>query len=218
MSIEHTILKELGRPTMDIDHADPRLASWFTTASGQMFFPWSPEPSKINLTDIAHALSQLNRWGGHTRLPYSVAQHSVLVARRLAGRGTGSLGFGSMRLASYGLLHDSTEAYMGGDIVSPIKRHVPELMALERGIANAITERFGLPLGALEDPEVKQADLDMLAWEYNDLMVPSVDHNGIPIPRPPIFCRSIPDTTLIPWPPRVAEASFLEEARLLGLR
>lgn len=181
--------------------ADARLNSWFSTASGQRFYPWQPDPSRIFLADIAHALSQLNRWGGHTRVPYSVAQHSYHVSRMLPPE---------KRL--WGLLHDATEAYMGGDIVSPIKRHVPDLMALERGIASAICVRFGLPEGALEDPEVKDADLNMLAWEYRDLM--PQDKAGVP---PPMAGRWTPNGTLEAWTPVEAKAVFLDRAHELGL-
>lgn len=187
---------------------DKKDAAWFTTSVGLQFFPWRPDPSKISLTDIAHTLSQINRWGGHTRFPYSVAQHSCLVAARLAPA-----------KQAWGLMHDSTEAYMGGDIVSPIKRNIPDLVALEAGIARAICTRFGLPEGCLEDPDVKHADLSVLAWEYRDLM-PSTyaPGRGFHTPQPMSdWGDFVPDEVLVPWPPEKAKVEFLFMASLLGL-
>jgi hypothetical protein len=196
-------------------HEIDRLESWFTTTGGRQFYPWRPEPGKIALDDVAHTLSQINRWGGHTREPYSVAQHSVIVASMLPPE-----------KAAWGLLHDATEAFMGGDIVRPIKRFVPDLMALERGIANAITLRFGLPDGALEDPEVRYADGLALAWECRDLMPLVMFDNpdneegliqGVPEPMRSLLDK-VPAKRLEPWPPRMAERAFLHEARRLGIR
>lgn len=66
---------------------------------------------KIQLTDIAGALAKIARFGGQTEYLYSVAAHSVAVARLLPAR-----------LRLYGLLHDAAEAYLG-DVVAPWKPH-----------------------------------------------------------------------------------------------
>ena len=183
--------------------------AWFTTSSGRMFFPWRPDELQVNLEDLAHTLSQINRWGGHTRVPYSVAQHSIFVAECCP-----------VVKRAWGFLHDTTEAYMGGDIVSPIKRNVPDLVALEAGIAEAITDRFGLPRGALDDREVKEADLLVLAWEYRDLMpltlTPGVG-GTTPLPMS-AYRDAIKDfPTITAWTARHAEEAFLEYAGKLGL-
>lgn len=51
------------------------------TVSGQYVDLADPDPDTILITDIAHALSQLPRFGGHLPRFYSVAQHSMMVAR-----------------------------------------------------------------------------------------------------------------------------------------
>ena len=45
--------------------------------SGKPYFPFDPHVEDIDIVDIAHALSLTNRFGGHTKFPVSVAQHSV---------------------------------------------------------------------------------------------------------------------------------------------
>jgi 5'-deoxynucleotidase YfbR-like HD superfamily hydrolase len=53
------------------------------TVSGIFLDVVNPNPDDIKLDDIAWALSRQGRYGGHTlsELPYSVAQHTVMVSR-----------------------------------------------------------------------------------------------------------------------------------------
>lgn len=129
----------------------PRDDCWFITFTGIRFHPLSPKPEDISLVDIAHALSQVNRFGGHTRIPYSVAAHSILVSQMLPGR-----------LRLQGLLHDAAEAYLG-DMISPVKACVPEFRRMEKNLFKVIAQRFGIP--ATLDPLVKEADLAALKAE-----------------------------------------------------
>ena len=96
--------------------------TWFLTTTGRQFWPASPDPEQIQIEDIAHALSNLCRFGGHTREFYSVAQHSVLVSQNVPD---------DLRLV--GLMHDATEAYCG-DMIRPLKNVLPEFKELENGI------------------------------------------------------------------------------------
>jgi len=68
----------------------------------------------IDIEDIAHALSNICRYGGHCIFHYSVALHSVLCSLE-EGTKSEQLAF---------LLHDASEAYVN-DLVRPIK-HRPE--------------------------------------------------------------------------------------------
>lgn len=132
------------------------------TFSGHYLNVLHPDPVMISITDIAHALSQINRFGGHTREPYSVAQHSVLVSHLVPPQ---------YRLQA--LLHDAAEAYLG-DIVSPVKYVVgmEPLRDMESTLQAAIFHKFGM--GMAQDSTcldaIRHADLTMLATERRDLM------------------------------------------------
>ena len=85
-------------------HSEPIL-----TYTGRWFYPLEPRVEDVDIRDIAHALSLICRFTGHVIYPYSVAQHSVAVARLCP-----------KDIAIFGLLHDSAEAYIT-DVAHPIK-------------------------------------------------------------------------------------------------
>jgi uncharacterized protein len=107
----------------------------------------------IDIRDIAHALAQLNRFGGHGRKSVSVAQHSVYVSR-LSGR----------KHALQGLLHDASEAYLG-DVPSPLKQSelFSSYRVVERRLQQMIFARFNCSVQ--EAPQVVAADALMLRFE-----------------------------------------------------
>jgi hypothetical protein len=149
---------------------------WMQTRSGRKFYPEDPRPEDIDIEDIAHALSLVNRFGGHTPEPYSVAQHSVLVANEVERRSQSPhpmLPAGGWRpLILWGLLHDASEAYLG-DIVWPLKQAslMQGYKVLEANVMTAIVERFAL---LREEPAiVKACDLTLLATEKRDVMCES---------------------------------------------
>lgn len=132
------------------------------TQSGININLLEPDPALINIDDIAHALSHLCRFTGHTNRFYSVAEHCVRAAAHVAPE-----------YALEALLHDATEAYLG-DVSSPLKCLLHEYRAIESRLDCVIRARFGLP--PLQSPQVKQADLAMLATERHHLMPATADH------------------------------------------
>lgn len=141
------------------------------TFTGKMIDLENPKVEQIDIRDIAHALAQINRYTGHTRTPYSVAEHCVLGSEII--RGEFALEF---------LLHDASEAYLG-DVSGPLKRVMGgEYAGLEGLWMRTITERFDLTrtdyFGAsciiTHDvtalPEVKRVDRLMLDCELDVLM------------------------------------------------
>lgn len=109
----------------------------------------------IDIADIAHALAHIVRFTGHANRPYTVAQHSMLVAD-LCPEGD--------RL--WGLLHDASEAYLG-DVSTPLKTLLPEYREIEGRVQRMIAGRFGLPWPI--PGSVKDADRDALMIEKTDL-------------------------------------------------
>lgn len=139
--------------------------SWMQTFTGRMFYPLAAEPGDIDPVDVAHALSQMCRYGGHTRRFYSVAEHSVLVSRWLEDAIGGTLGRAE---AVRGLLHDAAEAYVG-DMVRPLKHHMPQYREVEDRLLGVVAERFGVE-GGVYSPAVKEADNRILLDERAELL------------------------------------------------
>ena len=134
---------------------------YITTVSGRRIHLTQPDPATICINDIAHALGFIPRFGGHTPLFYSVAQHSVLVSRNVP-----------VDLALLALLHDAAE-FATGDIVSPLKQLLAaHFRPIEDAIQSAIHLAMGLPATLDEQAKriIKTADLRALATEKRDLL------------------------------------------------
>ena len=133
------------------------------TRSGILFRPLSPNAQDIRIEDIAHALSNQCRFSGHTRVPYSVAEHSVRVSWLLQDWGY------DKAIQFWGLMHDAAEAYLV-DLPTPLKMD-PRLAFYKEAEANlmrVICARFGMC--ASEPSAVRRADGVLLATEVRDMM------------------------------------------------
>ena len=196
--------------------------TWICTHTGVEFEPLRPDPAKIHLADIAHALSNVARYTGHSRTFYSVAEHSYRVltyveSLRIAGADPADSARRTREAHRWALMHDAAEAYMA-DIAAPIKS-APEFAPYrkaERDLEHAIARRFGLPS---EMPiEVKIADRVLLASEW-----PIVWGHLPTLPRiwtgGQSFPRAVPWVVDgLGWAPERAASMFLQAAERIGIK
>lgn len=169
--------------------------NWIHIFSGRKFYPCDPRPEEIDIIDIAHALSMLCRFTGHTKNFYSVAQHSAICSCIVPRKD-----------ARWGLLHDAPEAYLA-DIARPIKPLLTNYKQLETQLLRAVAERFDLPWPMPES--IHEADDVLVCTERRDLLRPGHDWGE--------WTRSInmlPDA-ICPIGPAEAEEMFI--ARYLEL-
>lgn len=124
-----------------------------------------PNPETLLLTDIAHKLSQNNRWGGSGSYPISVAQHAVYTSLRVKMLG------GNTRQQLLALHHDDHEAYLL-DIPRPWKALLGQVYRrLTRMFDKRITKALALPAYEEGDAElVKLADNFMMLLEAKHVM------------------------------------------------
>lgn len=133
------------------------------TRYGNAFDPATGLIDKIDIQDIAHALSNLCRYAGHCRRFYSVAEHSVLTYRIAKKRWPDDL---DAQWAA--LLHDATEAYVG-DVPTPLKVLLPDFSTIEDTLAEEIAQEFEFEWNAKNKHRVGVVDKEALATEAPNL-------------------------------------------------
>jgi uncharacterized protein len=186
------------------ESSPPEPGPHLQTVSGRRVNPLDPDPAQFDIEDIARALGNLCRFGGHCRSFYSVAQHSVIVSELVQERG------GDAEDVFAALMHDAAEAYLG-DMPHPLKHRSAlgdAFKEAEDRLEKAIRERFGI---RADVPEVKRADRALLATERRAFSAerwrwPELD--GVE----PL------DLTLEAWPPDQAGRIFLERYAELDAR
>lgn len=187
-------------PAVDSPHLDPPppvraeldlVPGTIITFTGRRVRPAALVPSDIDVADIAHHLSHINRFTGATRVAYSVAQHAVLASLYVASRDPWD--------QLWALHHDDSEAYLN-DLNRAIKHHSALFgyRELERHAMRAVCVRFGLTLA--QPACVKAVDERLLLWEQRDLMHPNA--------LGPRTCAE--PNRIYAWLARQAEDQFLE--------
>ena len=153
---------------------------WMQTITGKKFELNKQETwhSSFDTYDIAHALSNLCRFNGHSRRFYSVAEHVVLGAKALLKCSI------SVEAAYRFLHHDDTEAYIG-DVTRPLKKMLPDYVSLERrlnlnlAIHHKFFRHYDIYAGT-----VKEVDEAMLWFEKDAVMTsPPEDWGLVRMPR-----------------------------------
>lgn len=131
---------------------------YIVTFQGHKFFPLDIRAADIHIEDIAHALSNLCRFGGHVNEFYSVGQHSLLVSSVLPDE-----------LKLQGLMHDASEAYLI-DLPRPIKKLADfgPYRRVEKQTQEVIYKKYHIPYP--DSAEIKVADNILLGTEARDLM------------------------------------------------
>ena len=170
-----------------------RLGGWIQTYTGRQFWPMDPRPHEVFIEDIAHSLSMMCRYAGHCERFYSVAEHSVLLARHVSRQN---------KLAA--LLHDASEAYLV-DVPRPVKPFLAGYRDAESLVMDAVCARFGLP--TCFQQEVHDADKAILADEMMQNMKPA-----------PVAWDDMPEplgVKLQYWSPEEAELEFMTEFKWL---
>ncbi len=161
--------------------------------SGDVFSYTDIESNDFSLHDTAHSLSRINRFLGSTigKYPYSVAQHSCLVADYLVQHVDYLAGF-------CGLLHDAHEAFFG-DIPTPTKKFLLDCgvdinEVLAKPIDEWIYKQIGitLPLPSYVQEAVDAADFILYQNEGRTLMRNFVSSKQ-PDEWPPYT------STIVPW-------------------
>lgn len=172
------------------------------------------ESSKINIEDIAHALSHVCRFAGQSRHFYSVAEHSVRVANAVERKYMGLIERTALReLARWALMHDAAEAYMC-DIPAPLKNMpcMEGYRELEKQLQNKILKTCGLS-GDMPH-EVKEMDRAILTNEAACLM-PASKWKEFGAELLPSNVMSPFDSTL-GQSPTLAKRMFMDKFRELG--
>lgn len=126
----------------------------FNTVSGVKVNLHYPTTDMISIFDIAHALSNICRFGGHSRFFYSVAQHSVIVAK-----------LAPEYLRKMALLHDAPEAYVG-DVIKPLKNILGDRYEhIEGDFWSVIAKQFSVVYSQYLE-QIKCYDMEALEVEH----------------------------------------------------
>ena len=194
--------RDFKQPPADFQ-MDAKRGPFVQVYPASKFYPFDPRPEEVTLEGIAHGLSRICRYSGAPERHYSVAEHSVHMARYLACRGPV---VDDVMIALVALFHDAPEALSGfNDVGRPVKDRAPIIGQTEANIYRlAIAPRFGLPL---EIPAiVHEIDTRITADEVAAVMAP-MDWHGMYDKPLGVRIRN--------WSPMKAKEEFIETYKAL---
>lgn len=125
------------------------------TYTGRYIDAFNMTIEDLDILDIAHSLALTTRWNGHSKEPYSIAEHCVWMSERAT----------TLETKMEALLHDASEAYIV-DVPTPIKKRMPEYLVVEEHIMGLVAEKFGFSLPMSD--EVKKLDRQALEFEWEN--------------------------------------------------
>ncbi len=146
-----------------VRRARERRGAFVLTHSGRRVYFLEPRACDFCVADVARGLAAHPRWAGQTVEPYSVAQHSVLVAEAAEDEGV------EMLQVLRALFHDGAEAF-AADLVRPLKYELRHYRRIEQRMLVAMCGAFGLPVDAT--PVLRRAHEGVEATERRDLFPP----------------------------------------------
>lgn len=120
------------------------------TYSGRKFDPSKVETLDVSIRDIAYHLSGNVRYNGSLIFDYKVAQHCLIVDEIVRETIETDPKYHDLTkrqkhdLRLSALLHDAGEAYLP-DVPAPLKKDLPEFVALEERVLKHIFNTFNLP-------------------------------------------------------------------------
>jgi hypothetical protein len=139
----------------------PRQAIERITRSGVIVDIRDPGASPgLTVEDLAWAMSQTRRWGGHSGEPFSIARHSMAMMNHAMNQNLPPL----IGLAC--LWHDAAEVFVG-DLTTMLK-HSPEMQwyrELEDQCLRSLLERFEPLLLDFDWSLIKEIDRMALRYE-----------------------------------------------------
>lgn len=142
--------------------------------------PMDPKSFEPSITEILHALPNINRYNGHTNRPYSVAEHSINCMR--AASAFYNITDDYLRL--YILLHDAAEAYTQ-DIIRPIKRIMADdILLAEKEIMSRLVDR--LPFTRAQNVVVKSKSFQTDVEEIDTRMAVTEMEEFFPLHANPL--------------------------------
>jgi hypothetical protein len=156
------------------------------TFTGKTVNPLAMRPEDVDIRDIAHGLALVNRFGGHTRFPLSVAQHAVHVsqvmerAHALYKDRTSIINQLSANDAAWiGLHHDDSDTYIGD--MPRLLKHSSEMsgfLNVESWLQDVLYSAFDCDYDRMSDPDYNllgYADNLVLRYEIQQAMHPNFD-------------------------------------------
>lgn len=143
--------------------------TWIQTRTGAVFDFEDMGSSPVRPDDVAWSIAHQCRFNGHTRVFYSVAEHSIEMLRLAQKHGYAERHGPALELAI--LVHDAHEAYVG-DVPRPIKGMLGKAWAdFESACERCVRDRLGA--GEIDDAVwelVSRLDKSMLRIEASELM------------------------------------------------
>lgn len=169
--------------------------TWMLTATGACLDLRFIAADAICIDDVAHHLSQLNRFTGAACRPYSVAEHSLLVVQILEHAGETS-----PHVLQAALLHDAHEAYTS-DLSTPMKQRVgTSWHAVEQQVAHAVRQRFGVLVPSkIAATRIQDADLTALSTERAQLMPDRGPEWACTVMHPPVDWVRLSERLHMTW-------------------